>query len=60
MTGADHEQSAAVILAAQWYATQRPDPNNPTVPLLRERFGLTPLEACLAIAEARLIRMRSL
>lgn len=60
MTGADHERNDAVTQAARWYATQKHDSSRPAVPILRERFGLTPLEACEALAEARLVHVRSL
>ena len=52
MTGADHEHSASVIIAAQWLADQRETPH-PIVPELRSRFGLSALECCEAIARAR-------
>jgi len=52
MTGADHEHSDSVIVAAQWLADQR-QPPHPVVPALKERFGLSALEACEAIARAR-------
>jgi hypothetical protein len=57
MTGADHEHTEAVVVAAQWYADQAHDPRNPAVPLLRERFGLSPLQACEAIAQAHKYRI---
>ncbi len=60
MSGADHCASDAVSEAARWYATHKRDPDKPAVLLLRERFGLTPLQACEAIAEAHLIRARAL
>lgn len=49
MTGADHEHSDAVIHAAQWLAEQNCSPT-PIIPNLRERFGLSALEACEAAA----------
>lgn len=52
MTGADHERSETVIVAAQWLADQR-EPPHPTVPALRSLFGLSGHEACEAIARAR-------
>lgn len=52
-TGLSHEHSAAITLAAEWLATvpqsERP---KPIVPALRERFGLSAVEACQAIREA--------
>lgn len=55
MTSADHEHSESVIVAAQWLADQNPPPRL-AVPELRQRFGLTALEACEAIAQAQKFR----
>lgn len=52
MTGADHEHSESVTVAAQWLADQRQAPH-PIVPELRSRFGLSALECCETIARAR-------
>jgi hypothetical protein len=41
--------------AAAWLALQSPPPS-PLVTVLRERFGLTPLEACLAAKAAATIQ----
>lgn len=51
MTGADHQHSANVEQAAQWLADQNPPPS-PVVPVLRQRFNLSPMEACEACALA--------
>lgn len=51
MIGADHQHSETVITAAQWLAEQNPTPA-PIIPNLRERFGLSALEACEAAAGA--------
>ena len=52
-TGHSHEHSEAVTVAAEWLrgipSLQRP---RPIIPVLRERFGLTALEAVEAIREA--------
>jgi hypothetical protein len=60
MTGLDHEHTAAIEQAAQYLAakphTTGPRPN---VPWLRHMFGLTALEACQAISEARSIEAKS-
>ncbi len=60
-SGIDHEHTAAVDVAADWYAglpvQQRIQ--RPAVVVLRERFGLTPLEACMALKEASGIRARA-
>lgn len=55
MTGADHEHSESVLVAAQWLADQS-NPPHPIVPELRSRFGLGALEACEAAALARRFR----
>jgi len=52
----EHEHSAAVEQAAQWLADQREAPH-PVIPTLRERFGLTPLEATEACAWADRMRI---
>lgn len=54
-TGHSHEHSEAVILAAQWLADER-QPPQPIIPHLRQRFGLTALEASEACALARKYR----
>ncbi len=51
LTAPEHQHSAAVEEAARWLASQ-PRHSAP-VPLLRERFGLTALEACESLAMAR-------
>lgn len=54
------QQNPRVIEAAQWLATT-PDSEkpHPVMEGLRQRFGLTILEATQAATEARLIRARS-
>ncbi|PSJ57385.1 hypothetical protein C7I85_22640 [Mesorhizobium soli] len=60
MTGADHQHTAAVDLAAEWLSTTRRDQiSGPLVPALRQRFGLSAQEACQAIAQANLRRARA-
>ncbi|MEP7452826.1 hypothetical protein [Phyllobacterium sp. SB3] len=54
------KRAARVERAAIWLATTPRDFTTPAVVLLRDRFDLTALEACEAIAEARLISARSL
>lgn len=51
LTAPEHEHSDAVLMAAQWLADQIPPPRL-AVPELRQRFNLTALEACEAIAMA--------
>lgn len=48
-------QAAVIQAAAEWLAAQ-PSPPHPVVPLLKERFHLSGLEACRAIAQAQQIR----
>lgn len=58
-TGIDHESTASISEAALWFASipphQRP---RPIVDMIRRRFGLTALEACMAIKEANQIEGR--
>ena len=49
MTGNDHQHSETVIQAAQWLADQNPAPTS-VISALRERFGLSALEATEACA----------
>jgi hypothetical protein len=56
MTASEHEHSAAVESAAQWLAELR-EPPHPIVPALKERFGLTAVESCKAIAWAERMRV---
>jgi len=49
MTGTDHQHSESVVQAAQWLAEQNPAPQ-PIIPHIRNRFGLSALEACEAAA----------
>ena len=52
----EHFHSAAVEQVAIWFADLR-DPPHPVVPALKERFGLTAVEACEAIASADRMRI---
>jgi hypothetical protein len=52
MTGLCHETTEAVTIAAAWYAAHRHEVARPIIPALRARFGLSPREACMAVAEA--------
>jgi len=56
-TGHCHESTAAIDEAATWLAAQEKAPH-PVVPSLRQRFGLSTLDACKATAEAAAIRRR--
>lgn len=46
------DKKTAIAEAAAWLASQ-PEPIPHVIPALRERFGLTGLQACQAIALAR-------
>jgi hypothetical protein len=53
-TGLSHEHSAAIDQAVEWLATTPfRDRPKPLVPALRERFGLSALEACGAISTSQ-------
>jgi hypothetical protein len=52
----EHEHSEAVVMAAQWLADEQ-DPQQPVIPTIRARFGLTAVEACEAAALARRFRI---
>lgn len=54
----DHEHDSRISEAARWLAFEK-NPPRPIVPAIRDRFGLTPLQASEAIAEAQLIRARA-
>ncbi|MGZ2472626.1 hypothetical protein [Sinorhizobium medicae] len=56
LTPPEHEHSALVEQAAQWLADQNPPPR-PIVPALKQRFGLTCLQACEAAAMAERFRL---
>lgn len=47
-----HDRDRLIKKAARWHARQGKREGNPVVALRRE-FGLTALEACLALAAAR-------
>ncbi|QJX07126.1 MULTISPECIES: hypothetical protein [Rhizobium] len=49
MTSADHQSGESIVQAAQWLIHQNPVPQ-PIIPIIRERFGLSALEACEAAA----------
>lgn len=55
VTPQEHEHSATVEQAAQWLADQHPQPS-PALPIIREKFGLSPLEGCEALAMAQRYR----
>lgn len=55
-TGHSHEHSSAIEQAAIWFADQK-EPPRPAVPALRDRFGLSTLEATEALAMAQRFRI---
>lgn len=59
LTPLEHEHSDIVHEAARWYATTPRDFSTPGVVLLRDRFGLTALQACEALKMAQLIKARA-
>lgn len=53
-TGACHESTAAIQVAAEWLAsTPQAERPKPIVPHLQKTFGLSAVEAVMAIREAR-------
>ncbi|RWM28501.1 hypothetical protein [Mesorhizobium sp.] len=48
-----------IIEAVEWFANYRGDGARPSVPLLRERFGLSVAEACAVLREVNLRRARA-
>ena len=46
------------VVAAEWLASQIDPPRSP-VPALKQRFGLSALQACQAIAAAQQIRQHA-
>lgn len=60
MTSIDHQKPAAIHEAARWLAfTPESERPAPLIPALRNRFRLSALEACEAIAEMKLIHARA-
>lgn len=51
-TGHSHEHNESVVHAAMWFSELK-EPPAVAVPLLRERFGLSALEATESLAMAR-------
>lgn len=50
---------SSVAAAASWLATGSADRSKPVVPQLKERFGLTALQAVQAMREANLVKARA-
>lgn len=48
-----------VTEAIEWFAAYRGDRSRPSVPLLRERFGISVAEACAVLREVHLRRARA-
>ncbi|WAJ31170.1 hypothetical protein [Antarcticirhabdus aurantiaca] len=60
-TGHDHESTAQIDEAARWLASlPQEDRPRPIVPAMRQRFGLSPQQACIAIREAGLMHARAM
>lgn len=61
LTAPEHEHSAAIDAAAEWLSLNPRDRiNRPVVPLLRDTFGLSAMEAVEAIRAANLKHGRAL
>lgn len=58
LTPPEHEHSAMICEAARWLLGPRERTGRATVPELRDRFGLNPVEAIDAIREAHRIRRK--
>jgi hypothetical protein len=56
LTPPEHEHSAAVEQAAIWLADLG-EPPHPIVPALKQRFGLSAVQSCEAIAWAERMRV---
>jgi hypothetical protein len=55
LTSPEHEHSAAIDAAAEWLALHPRDRiSRPVLPMLRDRFGLSALEAVETIRTANL------
>lgn len=59
MTSETEDRAALIAQAAKWHALNPRHITQPAVPVLRERFGLSALEACEALSQARLIWARA-
>ncbi|ESZ68095.1 hypothetical protein X727_23065 [Mesorhizobium sp. L103C119B0] len=55
----EHEHSAIVDHAIEWYAANYQTIERPIVPALRQRFGLTSHQAVVCIREVTLRRARA-
>lgn len=55
MSSLDHEGNAAIDEAARWYAANRDRCERPIIPALRQRFGISGVDACRVLAEANRI-----
>ncbi|RUW24624.1 hypothetical protein [Mesorhizobium sp. M4B.F.Ca.ET.013.02.1.1] len=53
------EADPKIVEAIEWFASYRGDRSRPSVPLLRERFGLSVAEACSVLREVNLRRARA-
>ncbi|MBB4272328.1 hypothetical protein [Rhizobium mongolense] len=55
LTPPEHENNEIVVQAAIYLVDEK-DPPQPIIPYIRERFGLTAVEACEACAMAQRFR----
>lgn len=55
LTPPEHEHSDIVEQAAQWLSEQNPPPS-PALHVIRDKFGLSPLQGCEALAMAQRYR----
>ena len=57
LTPPEHEHSALIDEAAAWLATRSPqERQRPAVVELRERYGLSAVEACQAMRQSNLLK----
>lgn len=58
-TASEHDHSAIVDQAVEWYSANYGACNRPIVPTLQKRFGLTAHQAVVVIRETTLRRARA-
>ncbi|MER9169853.1 hypothetical protein NKI12_21215 [Mesorhizobium australicum] len=59
LTAPEHEHSAAIDQAVEWYAANFQTIERPIVPNLQKRFGLSAHQAIVCIREVTLRRARA-
>jgi hypothetical protein len=55
----EHEHSAIVDQAVEWYSTNYANCERPIVPALQQRFGISALQAIVVIRETTMRRARA-